>query len=397
MPEQGDRCIVLLDPEGTLDGLRGSVAASDSHRLVVVDEAAAVDALLAGADLVMCPLDGSAPGAALAHVRRWRDADADLPVILIANPLSADAVIAAMRAGVHDVFPLPLPGVATMTASISRALALRRRLRELAADRERLASINRDLEHSLAVLREDEEAGRRVQQRILPEAKRDFGWCHVEHQVVPSLYLSGDFLDYFEIGEQQLAFYLADVSGHGASSAFVTMLLKTLGNRARRELRRDAGDAARPSLLLSIANRELLSLALGKHVAMFVGIINFRTRQLRYAVAGQYPQPIVFDGKCAEYVQGKGMPVGLFDDAVYEDRILALPEGFALVLLSDGVMELMGTDSLADKEQRLLDLVGSGALDVGALSRGLALDADQELPDDVAMLVIREAAARTGA
>ena len=31
-----------------------------------------------------------------------------------------------------------------------------------------------------------------------------------------------EFVDYFRVDERRIGFYLADVSGHGASSAFVT-------------------------------------------------------------------------------------------------------------------------------------------------------------------------------
>lgn len=90
------------------------------------------------------------------------------------------------------------------------------------------------------------------------------------------------------------------------------------------------------------------------------------------------------------------MPVGLFDEAVYEDRMHALPEGFALVLLSDGVMELMGDGSLAEKEARLLQVVGNGAVTVETLSRELQLDRSRRAPDDVAMLFIRDGVATPG-
>ena len=87
------------------------------------------------------------------------------------------------------------------------------------------------------------------------------------------------------------------------------------------------------------------------------------------------------------------MPVGLFADAVYEDRMHALPEGFSLVLLSDGVMELLAGNTLADKESRLREIVAGGGITVDALGHALALDGGREVPDDVAMLVIHDAPA----
>ncbi len=260
------------------------------------------------------------------------------------------------------------------------------------AERNRLLNLNRELADALKVLRDDEEAGRRVQQRILPASPMRYGALVAEHRVVPSLYLSGDFIDHFELVPGYVGFYLADVSGHGMSSAFVTLLIKTLGNRARRTLRRELLDEGviRPSRLAELVNQELLALAMGKHVTLFAGVIDAQRRELRWSVAGHYPQALVFDGKCAHYLEGKGMPAGLFDEAVYEDRMHPLPEGFALVLCSDGLMELMSETSLADKEARLLQAVSSGAVTVEALSREFSLDGRREVPDDIALLVIRD-------
>ncbi|MCP6134720.1 SpoIIE family protein phosphatase, partial [Klebsiella pneumoniae] len=77
-----------------------------------------------------------------------------------------------------------------------------------------------------------------VQMNMLPESPWTVGGFAFEHQIIPSLYLSGDFTDYFRVDERRIAFYLADVSGHGASSAFVTVLLKFMTTRLLFEFKR---------------------------------------------------------------------------------------------------------------------------------------------------------------
>ncbi len=391
MPDPRSPCILVLDNEPALRDALHAMLLAIGHECVVVDSAEDIHARAAEADLLICDLHDPRGAAALAAGVLARDPD--LPVILIAQQPDVDDVVDALRAGAFDFLRWPIPDPSILARAVQRAVEARSLRNENRRYREQLELANTDLQLSLRLLREDEEAGRRVQMRILPETPLDLGWCRVEHRIVPSLYLSGDFIDYFEVGEKQLGFYLADVAGHGVSSAFVTMFLKTIGNRARRELRRDRGNRLRPSLVLQLANRDLLQLGLGKHVTLFCGVVDFSRRELHYSVAGQYPQPIVFDGKCANYLTARGMPVGLFDAAVYEDRMHALPEGFALVLLSDGVLELMGEMSLADKEARLLEIVSSGGITVDALGRALQLDVASEIPDDVALLVIRDAAA----
>ena len=84
--------------------------------------------------------------------------------------------------------------------------------------RDKLESANRELAASLNLLQEDQNAGRQVQMNMLPISPWSIDDFDFAHQIIPSLYLSGDFVDYFRVDERRVAFYLADVSGHGASS-----------------------------------------------------------------------------------------------------------------------------------------------------------------------------------
>src|SRR5690606_39405532 len=101
-----------------------------------------------------------------------------------------------------------------------------------------LEATNRELQASLHLLQEDQDAGRQVQISLLPATPWEADSFSFAHQIIPSLYLSGDFVDYFRVDERRIAFYLADVSGHGASSAFVTVLLKFMTTRLLYESRR---------------------------------------------------------------------------------------------------------------------------------------------------------------
>lgn len=399
MSDEQDRRLVVLDADGTLTpALRASLGPGSAFlRIVSSLDESLPEVTTAG--MAICHCTSRTQPEALRTIHQWLAINPDLPVLVLSGGLGVEEAAGLMRAGATDLLSWPLREARLLPMAVAQGLRWREERRERRRQLDDSVALLAEQQERLRALREDEEAGRRVQQKILPLTPREIAGCHIEHRVVPSLYLSGDFIDYFGIGESCLAFYLADVSGHGASSAFVTLLLKTLGNRVRRDLERDGiGQGPwRPSLLLDRINRELLALGLGKHVAMLAGVVDLRTRELHYASAGQYPQLIVCDGKCAQYVGDTGMPVGLFDTALYEDRIHALPTGFTLVLFSDGVFELMDAPSLAEKEARLLELVNGGETGVEALSHALALDGKPELPDDVAMLVIRETAAGRGA
>lgn len=115
------------------------------------------------------------------------------------------------------------------------------------------------------------------------------------HQIIPSLYLSGDFVDYFRVDERRVAFYLADVSGHGASSAFVTVLLKFMTTRLLFESKRNGSlPEFKPSEVLGHISRGLINCKLGKHVTMVGGVIDEETGLLTYSIGGHLPLPVLY-------------------------------------------------------------------------------------------------------
>jgi sigma-B regulation protein RsbU (phosphoserine phosphatase) len=257
--------------------------------------------------------------------------------------------------------------------------------------REELETKNLNLSEGISELRADQTAGRKVQMKMLPEKDRVIGDMRMTHMIQPSLYLSGDFLDYLRLDDHLSLVYIADVSGHGASSAFVTVLLKNLTNRLQRNLQRGSSeDILDPASFLKRVNHELQETGLGKHVTMFVGLIDANERVMRYAVGAHFPMPIISSGSETRFLEGSGLPVGLFADPQWETYTEPLPEGFRLILFSDGILEVINAKSLEQKEKRLLELVSSGRHTIDRLSEALQLEEMSELPDDIAIVTVTD-------
>jgi len=202
--------------------------------------------------------------------------------------------------------------------------------------------------------------------------------------------LSGDFVDYFRITDRHFAFYMADVSGHGASSAFVTVLLKNFSRRLRREYRPKMLKA--PGEILAALNRELLDNQLDKHVAVFIGVIDLADDSLAYANGGHFPSAILCDDAGCRYLEASGKPVGLFEGVSWVSNRVALRGPLTLALASDGVLEIMGAVPLTEKERRLLDAVQTTHSQGTELWQVLGLDQREAGPDDIACLAITKEA-----
>jgi len=203
------------------------------------------------------------------------------------------------------------------------------------------------------------------------------------------MYLSGDFMDYFPIDDQHIGFYMADVSGHGAASAFVTVMLHTLIVQYRDTLWQTVDmTILHPQQVLQRLNRDYCRQNLDKHLTMLYGVIDLESNSLVYSSGGQFPCPFLYDGEEVQMLDCRGRPVGLFDDAEFSARQIDLPEAFDLVLVSDGILELMPVDTLQQRYSALLSRSQGTALDLDEMTAGLDVLADKHLPDDIALMVI---------
>ncbi|MCO6060343.1 SpoIIE family protein phosphatase [Pseudomonas sp. MOB-449] len=339
-------------------------------------------------DLVICDLrmpqvDG------LELIRRISELESETPVIVVSGAGVMSDAVEALRLGAADYLIKPLEDLAVLEHSVRRALdraALRLENRRY---REKLEAANRELQASLHLLQEDQNAGRQVQMNMLPVTPWEVDGLRFAHQIIPSLYLSGDFVDYFRVDERRVAFYLADVSGHGASSAFVTVLLKFMTTRLLYESRRNGMlPEFKPSEVLGHINRGLINTKLGKHVTMLGGVIDEESGKLTYSIGGHLPLPVLYSEGKASYLAGKGLPVGLFEEASYDDRIIDLPPNFSLTLLSDGILDLLPGDTLKDKEAALPEMVCEAGGSLDGLRQVFGLASLGEMPDDIALLVL---------
>jgi sigma-B regulation protein RsbU (phosphoserine phosphatase) len=339
-------------------------------------------------DLVICDLrmpqvDG------LELIRRINALQVETPVIVVSGAGVMTDAVEALRLGAADYLIKPLEDLAVLEHSVRRALDRVLLRVENLRYREKLEAANRQLQASLSLLEEDQNAGRHVQMNMLPQTPWVADGLQFAHQIIPSLYLSGDFVDYFRLDEHRVAFYLADVSGHGASSAFVTVLLKFMTTRLLYESRRGGVlPEFKPSDVLAHINRGLLNCKLGKHVTMIGGVIDEQAGSLTYSIGGHLPLPVLFSEGESHYLQGRGLPVGLFAEATYQDHVMQIPESFSLTLLSDGILDLLPGDTLKEKETLLPQLVSSAGGTLDGLRRVFGLAKLGDMPDDIALLVM---------
>lgn len=238
---------------------------------------------------------------------------------------------------------------------------------------------------SPSLLQDELKQAQLIQQKMQP---KPFTHANIDclQQNWPAHLLSGDCVDYFALSEHQVAFYLGDVSGCGPSAAMVGQWFKGLmqGLRCAADPR-----LMQPKPLFELLDHEIKQLDLSKKfLTLFYAVLDTDSLQLNYAVAGHLPMPILYHQNQASYLEGQAMPLGLFTPARFNAYNCQLPNNFALLLFSDGILERMDNGPMLDKETQLLSLVTSVAGDVEKLANKLGLANADNLLDDTSMLAI---------
>jgi sigma-B regulation protein RsbU (phosphoserine phosphatase) len=181
-----------------------------------------------------------------------------------------------------------------------------------------------------ARMERDLTAARRIQGALLPRLPGPEFGLDISARVVSSRELSGDIYDFLRYGPQDLGIALGDVSGKGSAAALY-------GAVAVGTLRSLGSQKPRPANMLRAINGFLGErLIEGRFMTLCFATWHRRHRRLRIANAGQ-EQPLLFQGGKCTQIQLAGFPLGIFDEATYDERSYILNPGDVVVFFSDGV------------------------------------------------------------
>lgn len=334
-------------------------------------------------DLKMPGQDG------LGLIRAIQNSCPGIPSIVVSGAGEMNDVVAALRLGAQDYFIKPLVDLELFEHSIRRVLERKKLVVDNAKYREELENSNRRLRHHIELLHSDLQAGRQVQQRMLPGEPLLVDGYQFSHKIYPSSYLSGDFVDYFLVTPTIACSLIADVSGHGVSSALATVLIKNEVMRLRTRWRTGQSQTLLdPSLVMQHINQELKGSNLDKHATLCWMMFDFESQQLSYANAAHYPFPLVLvDGNVRE-LEPDGLALGILPTGTWQTKHVSWQHGFSIFSCSDGLFEVLPGERLEQKEQQIRDMLLADQFDLLKQVKGIDLSEEAELPDDITMLMI---------
>jgi sigma-B regulation protein RsbU (phosphoserine phosphatase) len=190
---------------------------------------------------------------------------------------------------------------------------------------EQIARQEKRLERDLAMARQ-------LQFRLLPPTLPKLAHLDIAAKFVPARAIGGDLYDFVGYSMSRTAIVVGDVSGKGAPAAIYAALVSGI-------LRSHAPIEPGPAEMLSAVNFSLGERRIdGQFVSLIYAVWDDRNRTLQVANSG-LPRPIYcHDGKI-EIIEATGLPLGLFDDAEYDEFSFKAKPGDMFVFFSDGILD----------------------------------------------------------
>jgi serine phosphatase RsbU (regulator of sigma subunit) len=254
-------------------------------------------------------------------------------------------------------------------------------------------AIQNDLLQKEMVVRErletEVQLARQIQKTFLPETLPTYENWELAARWKTARQVGGDFYDVFELPDNRLGLFIADVADKGVPAALFMALTRTLVRAAVLEHASPADALRRVNELLIPDTKQ------GMFVTAVYAVLDMNNDQLTYVNAGHNPPLWIKNTGGIERLTRTAIALGAFIGHGVEERTIQLETGDHLFLYTDGLTESFNTEGEFYGEERLTDSITanqcSSAHELMDVVEKALLDFVQDMPaaDDLTMLVLR--------
>ena len=177
-----------------------------------------------------------------------------------------------------------------------------------------------------------------IQQNLVPKSNPQVEGFDIAGKSIWCDETSGDYYDFFQPAEweqKKIGIVVADVIGHGISSA----LLTTTARAFFRERILSPGSSA--ALVTDVNQRLVKDIEeLNLFITLFYSEIDIKEKSFRWVHAGHEPAMLYDPGEDSfDALGGEGLPLGVMADWVYEESKKQLYSGQIILIGTDGIKE----------------------------------------------------------
>jgi serine phosphatase RsbU (regulator of sigma subunit) len=233
-----------------------------------------------------------------------------------------------------------------------------------------------------------------VQQALIPAAAPVAEGFDLAGKTIWCDETGGDYYDFIECGEWgqgKIGIAVGDVSGHGVSSA---LLMTTARASLRERIRGEGGPACIIPDVNKRVSRDIGDL--GFFMTLFYAEIDIKEKHFHWVRAGHEPA-ILYDSHrdFFEDLRGQGLPLGVSEDAVYEESVKHINPGQVILVGTDGIKETCNAKGEMFGKTRLMKIIRSHAQKTAKDVIAAVIDAlahfrfPLKRQDDITLVVIK--------
>ncbi|MBL8950577.1 MAG: fused response regulator/phosphatase [Myxococcaceae bacterium] len=330
--------ILLIEDDEAYAGLVRRMLRTSGSELVVAERMEAALKQLAGRTFDVVLSDLNLPDSrGIETFQRVMAAAPKLPIVVLTGENDDALGLRTVQSGAQDYLVKDHVEPALLFRSLTYAIERKRMQLEAARVADELKKQNEVMQADLRMARE-------VQTAMLPfGASRSNGRVSFTHRYLPAGPVGGDFFTEFCSEKGQCAAVLYDVMGHGVRAALVTGLLRALADES-------SVLSLGPERFLTQLNRNLRSIFGKADQQIFVTalcvVADPLEQQVYFASAG-HPNPVLIDagsGTASQVETKRGPPLGLVDEGTWVKQSAPFAAGNRLLMFTDGLYEVEGTD-----------------------------------------------------
>jgi serine phosphatase RsbU (regulator of sigma subunit)/CHASE2 domain-containing sensor protein len=240
-------------------------------------------------------------------------------------------------------------------------------------------------------MEEDLTSAHDLQMSMLPATCPEIEGYQIAASSTPAREVGGDFFDFFKIGERKVGLIIGDVTGKSVTGALVMSASRSVF-RMLSEEELSVGET------MIRANRRIKKdIKSGMFVALLYAVLDAESGSVGLCSAGQ-TQPLLLSAKTNEATLvetvGDTFPLGILDEANYEETQLQMEPGDKVVYYTDGIVEAMNKNEDMYGFERLHEVAKSSSAETAeALMNDIISDVskftgDAPQHDDLTIIVV---------
>ncbi|MBZ0198778.1 MAG: response regulator [Ignavibacteriaceae bacterium] len=268
------------------------------------------------------------------------DAVRTIPFVFLTSKGDEDDILNGYDLGITD-YVLKTAGPRVVVAKVSAII------KSLGKERQKVVTELHQAADSLRV-------------KVVPEKSPTFEGFDIQHWHQPFEGIpGGDFIDYFQIDENNLVIVLGDVMGKKWGAWYFAFAYAGYVRSAIRIVLQSTNDYS-PSTILQQVNRSVYNDAKISEVfaTLSIIIINKTEKSLKYAGAGDLP--LIYKNQntgAVSRLASQGLLLGFAAEGQFEDISINLSSGDLVIIATDGIIESRNQDNKQFGTERLNKIV----------------------------------------